>query len=123
MKTMTSLFSKEARPTGEETETFNARLKPILEQMETLSFHQSQPPFIMFSLLSGPARRACQNLKLNSMKLKKMLSEVCRKVLFDCEVQDRRVTRWSSASFDKFLKQADSEERATRKCLEFVREY
>lgn len=46
-----------------------------------------------------------------------------KKVLFHGEIQDRRVTRWSTVIFDVFRKTIDSEEKATRKCLEFVTEY
>lgn len=113
IKTMTLLFPEETRPTGEETKTFNARLESIVEQMETLSFQKSQRPFIRFSLLSGPDRRACKDLKLHSMTLEEMLSEGSKKVLFDSEVQGRRVTRWSFALLEEFRKQAESKAKAT----------
>lgn len=52
-----------------------------------------------------------------------MVPEVEKKVLFDGEFQDRRVTRWNSMSYEHFRKATDSEETATRKCLKYVVEY
>lgn len=76
---MTSLFPEETHRTGEETEKFNALLEPIIEQMETLSFHKSQRLSVVFSLFSGLARMSCKGLRLHSMTLEERLPEVCKK--------------------------------------------
>lgn len=125
IQSMTSLFPESSRPTGEEDESFTSRLKPILEQMETLGIDEHQRPSVLYSLLpsNSPARNACDKIKLQSIHINDMVDEIKKKVLFDNEIQDRRVTRWDSTTYEQFRSLTSSEESATRKCLEFITEY
>lgn len=43
---------------------------------------------IMFSLMTGPARAACNGLKIQSISLEEMIYEVRKQVLFDVEIKD-----------------------------------
>lgn len=43
-----------------------------------------------------------------------------RAVLYDCEIQDRRETRWMHTSYKKYSSSVETEEAATRKCIEQV---
>lgn len=52
-----------------------------------------------------------------------MIDEIKKKVLFDGEIQDRRVTRWNSTSFEQFLSTANSYESSTSKYLEIMTNY
>lgn len=125
IQSMTALFPDTSRPTGEEKETFSSKLTPIIEQMETLDISEVHRPSVLFSLLppNTPARNACNKLNLKSITISEMVYEVKKKVLFDGEIQDRRVTRWNSMSYDQFRKATDSEEAATRNCLDYIVEY
>ena len=53
MSTMTSLFPASVRPSGNESEPFCFKLKPILEQMESLSIPMRARPHILYGLLTG----------------------------------------------------------------------
>ena len=125
IQSMTALFPDSSRPTGEEGETFTSRLTPIIEQMETLDIAASHRPSVLFSLLppNTPPRNACTKMQLKSITIETMVSDVKKKVLFDGEVQDRRVTRWNSTTYEQFRKTTDCDETATQKCLEFMIEY
>lgn len=77
----------------------------------------------MFYLLTGAAPVAAKSLKMCSMYLDDMYSEVNKKVPFDCEITDHLLTSWRTISFDVFRKNADNEEKATPKCLQYDTEY
>lgn len=81
INTMTLLFPDDVRPTGADAEALNSRLEPIIEQIETLFSRPSQRSSILFSLLTGPTRKACKYLKLHDMELVNMLVEVWKRVL------------------------------------------
>lgn len=123
MKTMTSLFLEKNRPTDDENEPCNSRVEPIVDQMKDFEISESHKPSVLFSLLPGPARKDCKILKRHALPLEQMLDEIRKKILFDDEVKDRRVIRWTSVTFSKLRQNCSSEEQATRKCLEFVTEY
>lgn len=120
---MTSLFQESNRPTGEESESFCSRLSPITQQMENLQIVPSHRPSVLYSLLTGKARKACAKLVLTSINLDEMVEEIKKKVLYDGGIKDRRTSSWNTATFEQFRKVSDSEESATRKCLEFITEY
>lgn len=88
---MEGLIPEDTRPTGEESEPFTSRLDPIVEQTETLGIASSHRPSVLFSLLMGPARKACKGLKLYSLPLHEMIDELKSKVLFDGKIKNRRV--------------------------------
>lgn len=52
-----------------------------------------------------------------------MIEEVKKRVIFDDEIKVPRVTHCTTATFEHFRQNADSDEKAMRKCLEFVNEY
>lgn len=78
---------------------------------------------VPFSLLTGPTRKACRNLKLHNMVLSEILTKVRKKVLFDGEAMEPHVTFWKKATFDQFRKHSGSEESSTYQCHEFMVEY
>lgn len=120
---MSGLFTGDTRQTGERNEAFNSRLQPITTQMETLGFAARLSPSIMFSLLTGPARLALNELKLQSLSLDEMVDDVRKEVLFGGKIKDRRLTKWNNVSFQDFCKLTDDEEKTFRKCIKFVTEY
>ena len=125
IQSMKALFADTNRQNGEESETFTSRLMPILEQMENVDIADSHPPFFLFFLLPSNtlARNACTKMQLKFIKIKDMVNDVEKIVLFDGEIPDRRVTIWNSISYDKFRKTTDFDENTTRKCIEFMIEY
>lgn len=54
------------------------------------------------------------------MSLEEMIDAVKKQVLFDYEIKDSRITRWTSVTFDQFRKTTECEEKSARKVLAFV---
>lgn len=104
IKTISSPFPEDACPKGEEYESFTSRIEPIVGQMENLSINPYHRYSVMFALLTGSAPVACKFLKLRSLSLGDMISDIKKKVLFDGEIQYRRVTRWTTVCLDVFRK-------------------
>lgn len=91
--------------------------------MERLGIHHDHLTPLIYALLMGEARKACKKRKLSSLTLEDVIEEVKKRVLFDDEIKVPRVTHWTTATFENFRQNADSDEKAMRKCLEFVNEY
>lgn len=110
------------RRTGENNEALNARIETIVTQLGTLGFEPCLRPSVTFSLITGPACTACNGLKLQTLSLEEMLDEVRKKVLFDGEINDRRMKKWTKVAFEALCKVTDCEEKAKRNCIKLVTE-
>lgn len=103
IQTMAGIFTDAKRRTADAIEAFNWKLAPILRHMENIQIAPSHRFSILYSFLAVKARDACDTLYISTISLCSMLGAVKKKVLFDVEIQDRRVTRWTTAKFDNFL--------------------
>lgn len=52
-----------------------------------------------------------------------MISDIKLKALVDSDIQDRRISRWNSVDYSQFRHLTDNEEKATRKCIDFMTKY
>lgn len=93
IKKMTSLFPDNTCLTDGENEASKSGLKPIVEQMKTLGFAQSQRLSVLFYVLTRLVWKARRNLKLQFLSLQEIIDEVCKKVFFDDKAKDRRKAR------------------------------
>lgn len=123
VKTITSLLPEDTRLAGEEREPFILRLDLTFKELETPGLAPSHHSSVLFLLLMESARKACKELNLHSLSLHAMIDDVQIKLLFDGEIKGRRVTTWTSLTFNEFRKLPDCEEKATRRCLKFVVDY
>lgn len=120
---MASLLSEATRLTREESEPFTARLIPTRDQMNNLQLLLTSQPAVFFCLLSGPARDACDKMQLQNISQDMMIADIKLKVLFDSDIQDRHISRWRSIDYSEFRRNTKREEKATRKCIEFMKKY
>lgn len=120
---MEFLFAQDTRATGEENELFTSRLTPICDQMNNLQIAKESQPSVLFSLLTGPARDACERMQLQNITLDEMIAEIKLKVIFDSDIQDRRISRWTSVDYSEFRRNTDNEEKATRKSIDLMTKY
>lgn len=82
-----------------------------------MSAHKSA---VLFSLLSGKAREAASEGKLAELSFEELVTGIKRAVLYGCKIQDRRVTSWNHITYETYRQSIDTEEAATRKCVEKV---
>ena len=123
MSTMTSLFPASARPSGNESEPFCFKLKPILEQMESLSIPMKARPPILYGLLTGKARDVASRISFAGRDLQFLIDSIKREVLFDPDIQDRLMTRWNTTEYQEFRAQESNDETATRASINFLRQH
>ena len=120
---MAGLFPDKARPSGEESELLSVRLAPIINQMQKLQIHATQQPSVLFSLLKDPARKSISQVCLMKISLKDMIDTIKRKVLYEGDIQYRRINCWSTIDYNYFRRLKDTEEKAKRECIEFMTDY
>lgn len=117
------LFPEANWPTREEVEVFISRLDPIDDQMQSLGINHYHRPYVLFFIITGPKRAVRKYSWPSSMSLEEMIDDVEKKIIFDGVLRTRRVSRWTSVTFDQFRISKYCEERAIRKGLELVTEY
>lgn len=123
LQVFTWLFQEDKHPTGDEMEAFTSPRTEILQHMETLNIQKNQPPSVLFTLLSGPPPKACTSISITDVSSDEMVEHIKKKVIYDREIKDHRVTSWKNATFVQFRNVTDAEEKATRICLECTTEY
>lgn len=91
--------------------------------MKTLGIAENKYPSVLDSLLPSnyPARNECHKLKLKSIHIQEMIDGIKKKILFDCEIENLRVTLWNSKIYEQFRSTTNSDESVTQKCLEFMK--
>lgn len=121
--TTASLFHEETHPTGVENEPVTARLSPICDHMKNLHIPENYQPSVLFYLLSGPTRDACDKMVVLYISLQQMIYEIKLKLLFNGDIQDGCINRWTSVEHSEFRRNTDNEEKATRICFFFMTKY
>lgn len=120
IQAMDSIFPESARPSGEEHEPFSVPVNPIPEKMEALQTPCNHRPSVFFSLIKGKAHKAASKIPLSTATLDSLLTVIKTVVLFDKDVQNRRVSQWMNVTYTQFRRHGDKDEIATRKYIEHL---
>lgn len=123
ISTLAPLFPKDTRPTGKDNEPFSARVTPICDQMKQMHLPATHSSSALFALLTGPAREGCNKMRLMDISMEKMVAEIKLKVFYYSDIQDRRISQWSTVEYFEFQHNKDNEEKETRKCTNFMTRY
>ena len=116
----TNLFPIEDRPTGEEDEPFVYRLRPILDQLVTSKIPTEHQVGTVFSVLTGEARKVAAQLRSPNMDLKAFVNELKKKLLFDHNIEQRKIADWNTITYDKFRQVHSTDRKSTTACLKHV---
>lgn len=100
IQTMTTLYHEDKRRTGDESEKFFSLLTPILRQVDNLRIHEDHCPSVLYSILADDAREACDDINKSEARLKYLLYQLNKKVLFGKEIKGRRMVSWPNVSID-----------------------
>ena len=125
IQVMMQVFPASDRLSGSETEPFIARLTPILEQMNASKIPFHHQPTVLFSLTQAGSKarkslRSCNLTDLDIDEAVKLLKNTC---LYDSNIQDRRASRWRNITYNQFRSRYDTEDEATRECIDHVTTY
>lgn len=118
-----TMDAEATRPTTKEFELFTARLLPIFHKFNNKHISACYQPSVIFSLLSDPTRDAWEKLEILNISLEKMIYDTQLEVLYDIDIQDRRISHCTSVECSEFRRDTDKEEKATRKCIKFMTKY
>ena len=119
------IFPPSDRLSGSETETLMARLTPILEQMSASKIPSEHQPTVLYSLTQtgSKARRVLRTCNLTEADVNQVVELLKENCLYDTNIQDRRASRWKNITYNQFRAKYDTEDEATRECIEYVTEY
>jgi len=120
---MTSIFPVENRPSGEETEPFMHTLQPIIDQLAISKIPPDHHVTTIFTLLNGKAREIASHMNLANLDTEGFVLELKRKLLFDYNVQQRKLNRWNDLKFSTFRQGTSSLHKATSLCIDHVSQH
>lgn len=88
--------------TREESEVFMARLTPIATKMSNVEIGHSHYPSVFYALQAGLAGENYDNFGLIKIFMEDMIFHTKVNVLYNNEIQDRRVSKWINVVFFQF---------------------
>ena len=71
----------------------------------------------MFSLLPGEARKVASQLRSPRMKLDQFVENLKEKLLFDHNIQQRKIADWNGVTFKRFHQATSTTRKATTDCI------
>ena len=116
----TNLFPVNDRPTGEEDEAFVYRLRQILDQIVTSKIPEEHQVGTVFSVLAGEARKVAAQIRSPHLPLKEFVHQLKEKLLFDHNIQQRKIADWNGITFHRFHQASSTTRKATTECIKHI---
>jgi len=75
---------------------------------------------VLYTVLTGKAREAAASMNTSGMYIDTFVKELKRKLLYDQNIQQRKLNRWNATTFLQFRNKSHNMHSAVTSCIDFI---
>ncbi|KAI0565266.1 hypothetical protein FGB62_20g18 [Gracilaria domingensis] len=120
IKVMTTIFPYSDPIGGEEDTPLKHKMTPILEQMDASKIPPEHRVTVLFTLLTGKARDTASKIRSGHESIDTFLEELYKLILYEPNIQQRKINRWQSIHFGSFKAEHPSLHESSSRCIDHI---